>query len=82
MKNSAAKDPLIIEGCMLVINKKNATGIPPSVVNPFNVPETRPVKIFAYLLFNFLFEYPLINKIEKKLLLNKLISELFHQKSV
>ena len=45
-KNNAANEPLIIAGWMLVTNKNSATGIPPKVVNPFNVPEIIPVKNF------------------------------------
>ncbi len=68
-KNSAARDPLITAGWMLVTNKNRATGIPPNVVNPFNVPETIPVKIFERLLLILWFEYPFINKIEKKIII-------------
>ena len=69
MKNNAVKDPLITTGWILVTNKNNATGIPPKVVNPFNVPEIIPIKILDPLLLIFLFEYPLINKIEKKIII-------------
>ena len=68
-KNNAAKEPLITAGCILVTNKNNATGIPPNVVNPFRVPEITPVKIFARSLFIFLFEYPFIKRIEKKIII-------------
>jgi len=54
---------------MLVTNRNRATGIPPNVVNPFKVPEIIPVKIFNSLLLIFWFEYPLINKIEKKIII-------------
>ena len=67
-KNNAANEPLIIEGWILVVNKKSATGIPPNVVRPFNVPETTPAKIFPELLLIFWFEYPFINKIEKNII--------------
>jgi len=68
-KNNAANEPLIIAGWIFVTNKNNATGIPPNVVNPFKVPEIIPVKIFAWSLFIFLFEYPFINRIEKKIII-------------
>ena len=68
-KNNAANEPLITAGWIFVTNKNNATGIPPNVVNPFKVPEIIPVKIFAWSLFIFLFEYPFINKIEKKIII-------------
>ena len=68
-KNNAANDPLITVGWILVTNRNNATGIPPRVVNPFNVPEIIPVKIFDWLLLIFLFIYPFINKIEKKIII-------------
>ena len=68
-KNKAASDPLIIAGCILVTNKKNATGIPPNVVSPLSVPDTIPVKNFPRLLFIFWFEYPLINKKEKNIII-------------
>ena len=55
-KNSAAKEPLITAGWILVTSKNNATGIPPRVVNQFKVPEITPVIIFAGSLFIFLFE--------------------------
>jgi len=69
MKNSAANEPLIIAGWILVTSKNNATGIPPSVVNPFKVPEITPVKIFDWSLLILLFVYPLINRIEKKIII-------------
>ena len=68
-KNKAASDPLIIAGCILVTNKKSATGIPPNVVSPLNVPDTIPVKNFPRLLFIFWFEYPFINKKEKNIII-------------
>ena len=68
-KNIAAKDPLITVGWILVTNKKSATGIPPKVVNPFNVPEIIPIKILDPLLLIFSFEYPFISKIEKKMIM-------------
>ena len=68
-KNKAASDPLIIVGCILVTNKKSATGIPPNVVSPLSVPDTIPVKNFPTLLFIFWFEYPLINKKEKNIII-------------
>ena len=68
-KNKAASDPLIIAGCILVTNKKSATGIPPNVVSPLSVPDTIPVKNFPRLLFIFWFEYPLINKKEKNIII-------------
>ena len=49
-KNKAAKDPLITVGWILVVNKKRATGIPPKVVRPFNVPEITPVTILDLVL--------------------------------
>ena len=68
-KNKAASDPLIIAGCIFVTNKKSATGIPPNVVSPLSVPDTIPVKNFPRLLFIFWFEYPLINKKEKNIII-------------
>ena len=59
----------MIAGCILVTNKKSATGIPPNVVRPLSVPETIPVKNFPKLLLIFWFEYPFINKIEKKIII-------------
>ena len=68
-KNNAANEPLITAGWIFVTNRNNATGIPPNVVNPFKVPEIIPVKIFAWSLFIFLFEYPFIKRIEKKIII-------------
>ena len=67
-KNKAANDPLIIAGCILVTSKKSATGIPPNVVKLLSVPDIIPVKNFPKLLFIFWFEYPFINKNEKKII--------------
>tara|TARA_B100001113_G_scaffold150074_1_gene123126 strand:+ start:397 stop:831 length:435 start_codon:yes stop_codon:yes gene_type:complete len=43
--------------------------MPPSVVNPFRAPEIIPVKIFDGSLLILLFVYPLINRIEKKIII-------------
>ena len=67
-KNNADNEALMIAGCILVTNKKRATGIPPSVVRPLIVPEINPVKNFPKLLLIFLFEYPFINKSEKNII--------------
>ena len=56
-------------GWILVTSRNNATGIPPSVVNPFRAPEITPVKIFDWSLLILLFVYPLINRIEKKIII-------------
>ena len=76
-KNKAASDPLIIAGCILVTNKKSATGIPPNVVSPLSVPDTIPVKNFPnYYLY---FDLNILSLIKKKkiLLLYIQINELF-----
>ena len=67
IKNKAANEALIIAGCMLVTNKKRATGIPPNVVKLLSEPDTIPVKNLPKLLFIFWFEYPLINNKEKNI---------------
>ena len=68
-KNSDANEALIITGWILVTSKNNATGIPPRVVNPFKAPEIAPVNIFDWSLLILLFVYPLINRIEKKIII-------------
>jgi hypothetical protein len=64
------KNPLIKQAGYLLLVKNNATGIPPSVVTPFKVPEITPVIIFAGSLFILsILSNPLINSIEKKIII-------------
>ena len=66
---------------MLVTNKSSATGIPPNVVSPFNVPETIPVKIWSHNAVFFGWSILSLIKLKKILLLNKLINVLFGDKN-